>query len=75
MLGELVTAGLGPEHVDTLYDLCERVRAAEQDKDPPPPGRPKHPLMLIRLRLLCLSRKHVAVPATHWVIRVLRQHR
>ncbi len=41
MLGELVTAGLGPEHVDTLYELCERVRAAEQDKDPPPAGRLK----------------------------------
>jgi len=36
MLGELVTAGLGPAHVDSLYELCDRVRAAEQDKDPPP---------------------------------------
>ena len=37
MLGELMTAGLGPAHVDSLYELCDRVRAAEQDKDPPPP--------------------------------------
>ena len=36
MLGELVTAGLGPAHVDSLYELCDLVRAAEQDKDPPP---------------------------------------
>ena len=38
MLGELFTAGLGPEHVDSLYELCDRVRAAEQDTDPPPPA-------------------------------------
>ncbi len=36
MLGELVTAGLGPADVDSLYELSDRVRAAEQDKDPPP---------------------------------------
>ena len=40
MLGELVTAGLGPEHVDKLCELCERVREAEQDRDPPPAGPP-----------------------------------
>ena len=36
MLGELVAAGLGPEHVDTLCELYEKVRAAEQAIDSPP---------------------------------------
>ena len=51
MLGELVTAGLGPAHVDSLYELCDRVRAAEQDKDPPPPaGLPLRPKPVLTRR-------------------------
>lgn len=42
MLGELVAAGLGPDHVDSLYELYEKVRAAEQEANASsPPGMPR----------------------------------